>query len=465
MELALTGTEAIQPTAIATADTAAYDAYLQGRELIRPRTREAIEEAIEHLERAVRLDDGFAPAHAQLAIATMLQSSLTSTDRVEARRKAIRHLDRAQALEPDLAEAHAGRTLLALYADEPEAVIVHAQNALAVNPNYIDAMSWLRDALNRLGQYEEAHAILEQMLVTDPLSMTGRRDYADWLMGRGRTGEAHEIADSMLAQSPQAGYRMHAAISLWAEGKLADSLFWGLRASPDSWYASSAFSLVGEPDEARRINSDYWIDANDGRWEDAILASQRKAQLYPDSGFRNAEAGEVLYRARRLEEALPFYERALALAPEGLAVRGGFFGPYFTIQLALLQRNAGNEEAAQTSAQIARQAQAERHKAGGTGAVRYQTEALIAAYDREPDKAIAALESALQIGFRWPLFLEDPMFDQLQNKPRFIALRKELRAVLGVEHEKILQLVCFNNPVPDEWQPMPETCEGVVEQP
>jgi hypothetical protein len=33
-----------------------------------------------------------------------------------------------------------------------------------------------------------------------------------------------------------------------------------------------------------------------------------------------------------------------------------------------------------------------------------------------------------------------------------------------VEHQKILRLICFNNPVPDEWQPMSETCEGVEEQ-
>jgi hypothetical protein len=29
---------------------------------------------------------------------------------------------------------------------------------------------------------------------------------------------------------------------------------------------------------------------------------------------------------------------------------------------------------------------------------------------------------------------------------------------------KVLQLICFNNPVVNEWQPLPETCEEVVEQ-
>jgi hypothetical protein len=36
--------------------------------------------------------------------------------------------------------------------------------------------------------------------------------------------------------------------------------------------------------------------------------------------------------------------------------------------------------------------------------------------------------------------------------------------MLADEHEKVLQLICFSNPVPDQWQPLLETCEGVLEQ-
>jgi TolB-like protein/Tfp pilus assembly protein PilF len=461
MELALTGAEAVQLSSVKTANTAAYDAYLEGRELIRRRGREEMENAVSHLQLAVRLDDSFAPAHAQLAMATMMHSSYVATDRVEARSKAIRHLDRAQALAPDLAEVYAGRALLAKYADDPETMIAHAQKALTLNPSYVDAMEWLHQALYRLGHYEQAHSVLEKMLETDPLSISARMNYASWLMERGLLAEAHEMAETLHAQSPQAAYRTHADISFWAEGKLAESLAWGLRASRDNWYASSAFTLVGLYDEAHRINDDYWIDANQGRWDEAVQASQRKVQLYPDSGIRTADAAEILYRAGRLEEALPLYERALALAPKGLAIHGGF-GPYFTIQLAFLQRREGNEEAAQATAEIARQAYAERRAAGEIGPVQFQTESLIAAFDRDRDRAMSALESALQIGFRWPLFLEDPMFDELRQEPRFVALQEELHSLLAAEQKRVLQLICFNNPVPDEWQPMPETCEGVA---
>jgi hypothetical protein len=33
--------------------------------------------------------------------------------------------------------------------------------------------------------------------------------------------------------------------------------------------------------------------------------------------------------------------------------------------------------------------------------------------------------------------------------------------MLAVERQKTLQMICFDNPNPGEWQPLPETCEGV----
>jgi len=459
MKLALVAGEAIQPTAIRAASTDAYDAYLQGRELIHHRIRDTLDDAVRHLERSVSLDSDFAPAHAQLAIATFLHKFGED----EARRTAIRHLDRAQALVPDLAEAHAGRALLAMN-DDPESAIEHARKALAANPNYIDAMTWLRIALQALGRNDEAHAVLEQMLVTDPLSIIARNHYAGWLGSRGRIDEAHEIADRMIAQNPSAGYKLHALTSFWDEGKLAEALSWGLRASRSDYFAWNALTLVGEYDEARRIaaRSAHWIDVAEGRWDDAIRVAQKQAQLNPNSSNLLVDAAEVLYRAGRIEEALPLYERAFDMAPEGRPIY--VWGAYYAIQLALARRKAGDEEGAQAAAQLSRQGHAESRAAGEKDSVADMLEASIAAFDHDPDRAIEALRSGLRHGLRWWPFLDDPLFEELRDEPRFVALREELDAVLAEEHKKVLQLICFNNPVPDDWQPMPETCEGVVEQ-
>jgi TolB-like protein/Flp pilus assembly protein TadD len=465
VKLALVAGEVVQPTVIKAANTAAYDAYLQGRELIHHRGREAMEGAVRHLERAVRLDNDFAPAHAQLAIATMLLTSYVQAEREEARRKAIRHLDRAQQLEPDLAEAHAGRAVLAMYANDRESQVEHARKALASNPNYIDAMYWLSIGLGLLGRYEEADAIQKQMLVTDPLTIVGRLNYIANLRSQGRIEEAHEIADQLIARSPSAGYRAHAQTSLWSEGKLAETLSWALRASHNDPYVMLVFNAVGEYEEARRIDAQmaYWTDAAEGRWDEAVRAAQRILQLYPDSAQFVADVADVLYRAGRIDEALPLYERAHDLAPKGQLIPGRF-GTQYAMQLALARRKAGDEEGAQTAAQLARQSHAASGSAGVKTYGRDYMEAMIAAFDHDPDRAIAALQSAIRRGLRWSMVFDDPIFEDLWDIPRFVALREELDAILAEDHEKVLQLICFNNPVPDEWQPMPETCEGVVEQ-
>jgi hypothetical protein len=62
------------------------------------------------------------------------------------------------------------------------------------------------------------------------------------------------------------------------------------------------------------------------------------------------------------------------------------------------------------------------------------------------------------------MFLCQCFIDDLRDEPRFVALRQEMEVLLAEEHDKILQLICFKNPVPEDWQPMPETCEGVVER-
>ncbi len=93
VKLALVAGVAVQPTIIKAANTDAYDAYLRGRELIY--RRENLEDAVRHLERSLRLDSNFAPAHAQLAIATILLTGYGSITAEEARRTSIPHLYRA----------------------------------------------------------------------------------------------------------------------------------------------------------------------------------------------------------------------------------------------------------------------------------------------------------------------------------------------------------------------------------
>ena len=79
VEIALDTGEPIRPAIIRAANVDAYEAYLQGLGLIYLRGLDNIEQAIDHFRRAVRLDGDFAPAHAQLAIATIFRANYTGS--------------------------------------------------------------------------------------------------------------------------------------------------------------------------------------------------------------------------------------------------------------------------------------------------------------------------------------------------------------------------------------------------
>jgi len=207
----------------------------------------------------------------------------------------------------------------------------------------------------------------------------------------------------------------------------------------------------------------YWIDVSEGRWDEAIGATQRNLDQDPDNPGVIEDAARVLYLAGRMDEALPLYERLLDFVPEGRPIWEPH-GLNLTMELALARRKAGDEDGAQAAAQIARQDHAARRAAGEKHQVQHQVEAMIAAFENDPDGVITGLKSAMQRGLRIAWVFDDPIFEDLRDEPRFVALQQELDAILAEEHDKILQLICFNNPTPDDWQPLPVTCEGVIEQ-
>jgi len=475
LDLGSDGAGSARPAVFQAANTQAYELYLRGRRLIHNRGRESLEDAVRYLERALRLDANFAPAHAQLAIATaMLLESPTSYGNLslaEVKRRAQPHLDKAMELAPGLAEAHAAMGLMGLNTGDPRATVRHTRKALEINPSDADAMNWQQIALSDLGRFAEAQDLLLQILEADPLTIIGRMNYAGSLQFRQKISEAHAVADSLLEQSPWASYAAHAQIAIYSEAEVAKGIYWMLQAyaaDPGDMFTNQilvdAFNWIGAYDEARRV-SDALIPRvllAEGRTDEALAAILKKRQADPENKGLLMALANTYYYARRFDEAQASYE---ALAR--LVVPGRPLGPFLvpTIRLASVRRNSGDGDGA---AEAIRIVQTDLRALQDTGFIGPYSDAVstkLAAYDGDKDATFRLLRSAVDAGLRNPLFFSDPFFDPIRDDRQFVDIESAALQALVTEREKALQLICFNNPAPEAWQPLPETCEGVEQKP
>jgi non-specific serine/threonine protein kinase len=138
-----------------TENSEAYDYFLRGRAYARRLTRTDLEFALQMYERAIKLDPGFALAHAELAIASSSIFYFHDSEQkwLERGREAC---DRALALDPLLGEAHAAKATIQEGNKEFDEAIRSARRALELNPNYGTAYFALGRALFRGDRPAEA---------------------------------------------------------------------------------------------------------------------------------------------------------------------------------------------------------------------------------------------------------------------------------------------------------------------
>ena len=84
--------------------------------------------------------------------------------------------------------------------------------------------------------------------------------------------------------------------------------------------------------------------------------------------------------------------------------------------------------------------------------------------DGEGSFSLENIEKAIEKGPRDPSLFSEPAFDTLRESPEFQALDSRQESILAEQRITALQMICFNNPIPDAWQPLPETCLGVERQ-
>jgi TolB-like protein/Tfp pilus assembly protein PilF len=148
----------------------AYQLYLQASSIFNRRDRTRFRDAIAALERAVRLDPGYARAFARLASLYVVLASYTNTDLPQAHAGVMHNAAAALAIDANTAEAWAARgASLAKFAESQVESRDAFEQAMRIDPDDPNASFWFGLNLLTTGYRRQGTAQIEHALSLDPM--------------------------------------------------------------------------------------------------------------------------------------------------------------------------------------------------------------------------------------------------------------------------------------------------------
>lgn len=297
-----------------TANSAAYETYLRGRQLLHRRTRESLLGAMEAFQEAARLDPQYAPTYAAHAAALALWPHYGypgGPDPYAAHAEAIALADRALALDPDLADAYAARGLALTHAWAPASeTAADFVRAVEIQPNSADIHGWYAHLLTREEDFEAGLEAAQRAIDLDPIAPGRRVGYAIDALGARRYDLVLRETRAARAIEPSLGIpRAWEGLALLLLGRPSECLeleltaFRGVRAM--CLYASGRTrKALGEIEASIEELDSY---ASGEALVDAATAVEDVATYYAWVGDR--------------ERAFDWLERAFGHSPDGVEFR------------------------------------------------------------------------------------------------------------------------------------------------
>jgi TolB-like protein len=224
LELRISRAERAQIDRRYTSSPEAYDEYLQGRALLANYSDSNVRQAMEHFERALRIDPRYVLAEAGLATAAGIFSVRFAYE-LEARewgQRAEEHATRALEQDPALGEAHLALASAAgtIYRNFDWPIVIReAGEALRLNPNLDAAHSALARAYYHLGLFEASDAEsrrAEDLSGGTNVEVTRVRLYNQLLAGH--FTEAESLANALLVRTDAPVIRQYLGLALFYNG-------------------------------------------------------------------------------------------------------------------------------------------------------------------------------------------------------------------------------------------------------
>jgi len=150
----------------------AYNHYLQGRFLWKKRTEQGLRAALDHFERAVRIDPTFARALSGVADCHLMLGMSAAEAPERCMPKAAEAARKALQLDDSLAEAHASLAAVKnCYEWDLRAAEQGYRRSMALDSSYATTLHWLGIWIQApTGRFAAAVDYLEQAIELDPLS-------------------------------------------------------------------------------------------------------------------------------------------------------------------------------------------------------------------------------------------------------------------------------------------------------
>jgi DNA-binding winged helix-turn-helix (wHTH) protein/Tfp pilus assembly protein PilF len=279
-------------------DPEAQELFERGRKLWQDRSAEGLHQATSYLERAVRLDPGFALAHAALADAYAFD--VTHWKKAEATaREAIR-------LDPSLGEPHATigfvRTFWEWRLNDAEE---HFRQAVELSPNYATGHQWYAFNLMFQDQRGSSLAEIKRAIELEPGSAALHADHCQLLYFSVKFDDAIEQCKATLAIDPNFRSAYVHLYSIYTEKEMYPE-------AVDAFFKAEQLNMTTAtpPAQLEELREAFANGGIRGFWHERVrmLSSGEPPAAYPLAQYytRLGRYNEAIYWFRRAAETHDF---------------------------------------------------------------------------------------------------------------------------------------------------------------
>jgi TolB-like protein len=438
-----------------------YSLYLTARALIRTRQPARLHSAIELLRQAIKVDPKYAPAWAQLAQAMRFEwmmSQPTERGFEAARQEWLRIAQHAVRLAPDSADANLAMAfvLSSFSGEDPKYDTLgraYERRAAQLDPNAPEVWDSIAQGAEIDGDFPRALQAYRRLDQIEPLWWHGYDRLVGLAWSMGYRDEARMVAQRVVGDArPFSGDMVRASLAI-LQGDWSEALKWirVARAAGDPSEKGLAdnrtavlMRTLGYFEQARAQFPLYEVDDDLWRmWNGKAPSPQRVAQLARNPvRLWNSTKGYFLFRTLLAEgrsaELVHLYDLRFK-SPEELHTTLG----EASVEHIIAFRDVGRRAEADRMAKLAQGDLQKIQSHGGVPSDFYYEQSQIFAANGQREKAIAALQKAVKLGWFYnngPNSFRDlagePVFRDIVPDPRFQQIRSYFVAHLAKERRE-----------------------------